>query len=340
VEDVDCQSCDAAGQESASSRSFQLPPQIGWPAAVLPAFVGVVSWTLGGDTLWWLVTAFGAIGLIAFGCYTLRGELERPRSKEWLLLGYLALVWAPWAAIGYFFPIEKVKIAVPDDEPAAALRISYNDELLTTLDPPRNWSFPIRGHFRADQLKVETLGPAGWRERTYRNYGQSVTLDSVPTIDAYIDNRKHGVATLEFGELKIVISADRAERRRIVAPLLGSPVAVRIDGSGVVQLADQPVFIDVLGTRTYHFHEVQYQGGLLHLLRAATSPLGEAEPIEHPAPIDAIFLGRRLYPLPHKLDHFLEKAPSAIKVTAVYGMPLEGTGGVVSRYQLTEVDAE
>jgi len=340
VEDVDCQPDDATGQEPASSRSFQLPPHIGWPAVALPAFVAIVSWALGGDMFWWLVTVFGAIGLIAFGCCTLRGELERPRSKEWFLLGYLALVWAPWAAIGYFFPVEKVRIAVPNDEPAAALRISYKDELLTTLDPPRNWLFPIRGHFQADRLKVETFGPAGWRDRTFRNYGQSVALDSVPIMDVYIDNRNHGVATLEFGELKIVMSADRAERRRIVAPLPGSPVAVRIDGSGVGQLGDQPVFIDVLGTRSYHFHEVQYQGGLLHLLRAATSPLGNAEPIEHPAPIDAIFLGRRLYPLPHKLDHFLEKAPSEIKVNAVYGMALEGNGGVVSRYQLTEVDGE
>jgi hypothetical protein len=348
MEDTEYQADQAASQEPSPQRGLHLPPQVVWPAAALPPGLAIISWALGGDQFWLLSTVFGAVVLIAVGLITVRGDLERRRKKEWLLLGYLALLWAPWAAVGYFFPIQTVKIAVLQDEPSAPLRISYNDEPLTTLDTPRNWSFPVRGHFQMERLKVETFGPSGWAPRRLRKEWtpphslqadeHSVALEHVQTINVYVDNRKHGVATLELGELKIVISAEKAEQRRIVAPLPGSPVAVRVDGVAAGQLGDQPALIDVLGTRTYHFQEVQYWGGTL--LGALVQP----EAIERVPPLDKIYRGNRLHVLPHNLQYFLEKAPSEIKVSTVSGMPLEGlyngkgASGVVSRYQLTEVE--
>jgi hypothetical protein len=80
MEDTDYQPDQSTWQEPPSRSGLGLPPHILWPAVVLPPLLAIVSWALGGDTLWLLGTVLG-VAVLAFGSYTLRGELERPRKK-------------------------------------------------------------------------------------------------------------------------------------------------------------------------------------------------------------------------------------------------------------------
>src|SRR5262249_36869974 len=160
---------------------------------------------------------------------------------------------------GYFFPLTTVKIEPErEEEPACPTRVSYRGEVLADFDRPQQYSFPLRGHLQPELLKIETLGPTGWIVRNFRNYGEDVKLETVPTVTLYVDNQGHGATSLECGELQFPVSAHAKERRVIVAPREGVPIWVDIDGKPAGALDGEHLLTDTLGTRSYQLREIVY----------------------------------------------------------------------------------
>jgi hypothetical protein len=220
--------------------------------------------------------------------------------------------------VGYFFPLTTVTIKPEPKEPDGPTRITYAGRLVAEPDPVRESFFRLRGRFEPGLLKVETLAPQGWERRTFRTYDSDVSLDSVSTTGLYIDNRGHGATRLQCGQLELDIAAGAGERHNVLAPPLGPPAAVRIDGREVGTLGDRPVLIDVLGTRTYRLRELSYGSGVLQAMWAVQGVQGQRP---DPGPPDTVYESKHVHPLPGDVDYFLEAAPEKIKV-ATFGAPV------------------
>jgi hypothetical protein len=285
---------------------------------LVPPALAAVSWLMGGDTVWLCGTVLSAAAILVLVVAASLKPLEQARTRDWLVLGWLGVGWAAWAGVGYLFPLTTVTIKPEPKEPEGPTRITYAGRVVAEPETVRECSFRLRGRFELGQLTIKTLAPQGWELRTFRTHDSDVSLDSVSTTGLYIDNRGHGSTRLECGKVELAIAAGAAERHAVLAPPLGAPAAVRIDGKTVGTLGDRPVLIDVLGTRTYRLRELTYGSGVLQAMWAVQGVQGQ---LPDPGPPDSVYESKHVHPLPGEIDYFLEAAPEKIEVTT-FGAPV------------------
>ena len=299
--------------------------------ASVPVGLAVVSWFLGGDLIWGAVAAVAALLVIVASAAAFRVVAARDlRLGDFLPAGYLLLCWASWTAVGYFLPLATVHVTGQmDGEPDCPFRVSYGGQVRLAAERGRECSFQIRGRFRPDEVKVETLTTQGWIDRSFRDYGDEVDLEKIPTTRIYLDNRGNGPVELGCGPLRFTAAAGGKACFRIPALPVGARCPLTLDGQEVGNVGSRNVLVDALGTRSYTLRTVTYESGFAGLLRLGRPDLGP------PPGKEAVLSGRHVHQLPGAIDFFLEPAPPNIKVTTFGGIdPIEQT-----RMELCETDS-
>jgi hypothetical protein len=279
-------------------------------AACAPLVLAALSWVLGGNAVWGWSTLIAALLLIVLAATALRVANDL-KCRHFLVFGYLIACWGSWALVGFCFPktqvrVESLRDTEKDEGPTSPIRVSYGGEVRVVLDRFQECSFPLRGPFFPAQLRIETFGPDGWVPCSFESHGAgSVRLQSLPLTRLYIDNRGHDAVTLTCGQWNAAISAGSQECLRIPRPCVSRPLL--IDGRRVGDLDGENFLVDTLGTRAYQFQTAFYEGNLW-------TPF---------TPTPQVFHGGQLHRLPNEIDYFLEPAPEQIKVTTLYGLPLD-----------------
>jgi hypothetical protein len=301
-----------------------------WLIAPLPPLAAAVaSWFLAGSEAWVWVSLGGMclLGLVGLGmlrAVVVAGDAGFVRGLA--LFGYLLLVGAAWAVVGHSFPPTTVTIKPDERTPVVPVRYVYKGELLGESERPFEYVLAFRGRFDRASLRVEASGPDGWVRLPFTSYGHTgrvtATLESIPTVELYVDNRNNGAARLECGEMVLDVPAGATQRR--VVPVPSHAVAVRLGGLEIGTLKDEHLLIDVLGTREYVLREKQYRDAFGMLLQGA----------EPKVPLVRRIGGGRLHRLPRRLDYFLEAAPDKVTVKT-YGFAL---GAQAERYELLDAD--
>lgn len=295
----------------------------------VPFVLAAVSWLLGGNNVWAWTAAVSGVLLLLWGVASL--EVLRDRDfqlRDFLLAGFVVLCWGAWAAVGYHFPLTAVRLKDDDgdDEPVGPVRLSYDGEMRFEGER-RQGAFEIRGRLDPARLKVESLAPTGWVARTFRVYGDEVTLAKAPTTTLYFDNRDHKEARLVCGQLGVTVAANKKERLRVPALAPGAACPLVLDGKEVGTLGEKDVLVDALGTRSYRWRTVTYGGALEQLM--ALNPQGGVVP---PRDDFELFRAGHVHELRGKVDFFLVPAPREIKVQT-FGPDI---GGRTVRTELIE----
>jgi hypothetical protein len=292
---------------------------------LLPVALAAGGWFLGGGVAWMLI-ALGSAGLLGLIALRYLPSIDFLGRRHFLTFGYLVLCWAAWVGVGYFLPLTTVKVRGDlihgmKKEPDCPLRVSYGGAVLADLERGRECKIQFRGRFNRDRLTIQTLGPEGWIERSFRDYGNEVALEEIPTVSLYVDNRKHGAVELGCGQLRWAIAADKHQALRVPA---GVPCSLTLDGKEVGVLeGKENALVDTRGTRSYRLRKIVY-GGIINRLARPGPDLLANWPIT--------LEGKHVHSLPAAIDYFLEPAPKEIKVTTLGGLPT----GRESRWELLE----
>jgi hypothetical protein len=200
------------------------------------------------------------------------------------------------------------------------MRITYGRQVEVVVDPPGEHTIEFRGRFDPAALKIETLTPTGWGERSFDPYSDSVRLKAIPTARLYIDNRKHGAVRIGCGRLNFDIPAGGHRRLNIAALPASSRCPVTLDGKEIGILAGEAdLLVDTLGTRSYRLRKIVY-GSVIDML---------AGPAPGLFPEVEVFRGGHCHKLGVAVDYFLEDAPKEIKAMIFSGKQ--------TRYELLEI---
>jgi hypothetical protein len=292
---------------------------------LLPVALAAGAWFLAGGVVWVLL-AVAAAGLLLLIALRHLPNIDFLRRDQFLKFGYLVLCWGIWTAVGYFLPVSTVKVEAAlgsgwDKEPNCPMRIRYGRQVDVELNRPGEHTITFRGRFDPQALKVETLTPTGWVERSFDPYSSSVVLKEVPTARVYVDNRKHGAVEIGCGQLNFHVAAGRHQRLRIAALPGGRRCSVTLGGKEIGTLTGEAdLLIDTLGTRSYRLRKIVY-GSILHMLAGPEPGL---------FPETEVFRAGHCHTLGVAVAYFLEDAPKEIKGTIFSGKE--------TRYELLEIE--
>jgi hypothetical protein len=275
---------------------------------------GGASWCLGGNEFWGWTATLGALLLILLAVAGLKAS-HALQPRHWLAFGWLILCWASWTVAGVYWPITEVRIEPAlaggtEPEASCRLRVIYCGQVRVELDRCRKCSFRFRGRFQREHLQIEMLTPTGWTRRSFQGFGNIVSLNEIALTRLYIDNRDHGEVKLACGEWQACIAAGGKEQLRVPAPPASVHCPLTMDGKEIGSLEGDDLLVDTLGTRSYEFRTVLYEGVL--------NPFLLGPPAPRPC-----FVWGHLHKLPGKIDFFLEPAPQEIRVPTLYGLALD-----------------
>ena len=281
---------------------------------ILPA-AALGSWFAGGNDIWRIGTALSVLILIILGLVALRhlGSLTRSNS---VTFGFLLICGGVWFGIGHFWPLTTIQVKAglgtkwePRGHNAVAVR--YDGTTMVELDRAQECAFSFRGRFDPKRLQIESLSPEGWIPRKFSDYSDSVSLEDIPVIWIYVDNRKHDPVVLSCGEVSFTIPEETQEIYRVpeFKRLLSCPVL--LDGQKAGKLTDKNILVDTLGTHSYTLSTVVY-GGALDMLLNKPAAGGDSVSLQK----------QHVHELPGTIDFFLEEAPKEIKVPTFGGIVL------------------
>jgi hypothetical protein len=284
----------------------------------VPVVLAGLSWVLAGNEVWYWICFGGVIVGLILVVAVLRTVGQGDISPRAALVGlWLLLCAGLFWAVGFYFPLTTVTVSPrwfsSDAVPDGPTRVIYDGGIVAQFEGDSTASFQFRGKFDPALLRVESLGPAGWVKRIPHDVGSAVSLETLPLVVLYVDNRNHEPFQLQCGELKFEVPANTTRKWSVPALEKGDTVSVQLDGKIAGEVGAQNLLVDASGTRSYRWRELDYGGGLMQLMEAT----GQGN---RPLPRIRFFSNARVHTLPDKVDYFLEPAPDKIQVTVMKGM--------------------